>query len=81
MAIDQPSEKSIRFLSKHYGLTNPIPQINKFVVYPGFFENRDDMNRFNRRNKLESYSAGTPFNIQMHKGISQVLIAFSIAEH
>ena len=27
-------------------------------MYPGFFDNRDDMNRFNRRNKMESFSAG-----------------------
>lgn len=28
IAIDRPSEKSIRFLKKHYNLKNPIPQVN-----------------------------------------------------
>ena len=27
IAIDRPSEKSVRFLKKHYNLKNPIPQV------------------------------------------------------
>lgn len=36
LAIDSPSEKSIRFLRRHYDLKNPIYQVNNFVVYSGF---------------------------------------------
>ncbi len=68
MAIDQPSDKSLRFLSKHYGLSSPIPQINKFVVYPGFFENREDLIR--RRNKLESFSAGNSLNNHFNRNLA-----------
>ena len=47
LAIDKPSEKSIRFLRKHYNLKNPIGQVNNFVVFDGFFDNRTDSNTSN----------------------------------
>lgn len=37
LAIDRPSEKFLAFLKKHYNLDNPIPQMNNFVVFDGFF--------------------------------------------
>lgn len=37
LAIDRPSEKFLGFLRKHYDLTGPIPQMNNFVVFDGFF--------------------------------------------
>ena len=43
LAIDKPSEKSIKFLKKHYNLKNPIGQVNNFVVFDGFFDNRLDL--------------------------------------
>ena len=46
IAVDSPSEKSIRFLKKHYGLNSPIPQTNSYVIFPGFFENRYEKNHF-----------------------------------
>jgi len=38
IAIDKPSESLLSFLSKHYGLANPIWQSTNFVVYPEFFQ-------------------------------------------
>ncbi|CAF0950931.1 unnamed protein product [Brachionus calyciflorus] len=49
LAIDSPSEKSMRFLKKHYNLKNPINQVNNFVVFSGFFENRPNLHRRNNR--------------------------------
>ena len=37
MAVDRPSDKLLTFLTKHYGLENPIKQMNNYVVYDGFF--------------------------------------------
>ncbi|XP_043246852.1 proline-rich protein 36-like isoform X1 [Amphibalanus amphitrite] len=41
LAIDRPSDKLTSFLAKHYGLRQPCPQMNNFVVYPGFFSDRE----------------------------------------
>lgn len=38
LAIDSPSEKSMRFLKKHFDLKNPINQTNSYVVFSGFFD-------------------------------------------
>lgn len=38
LAIDQPSEKMLAFMERHFGLTEPLPQSNHFAVFPGFFE-------------------------------------------
>ena len=67
IAIDKPSEKSVRFLKKHYHLKNPIPQVNNFVVFQGFFDNRPDLNQTNNRRfssllnsrKQDAYSASS----------------------
>ncbi|XP_051631753.1 alpha-tubulin N-acetyltransferase 1 isoform X3 [Manacus candei] len=40
LAVDRPSEKLLGFLRKHYGLCQPIPQANNFVIFEGFFSNR-----------------------------------------
>ncbi|XP_040399060.1 alpha-tubulin N-acetyltransferase 1 isoform X2 [Cygnus olor] len=40
LAVDRPSEKLLAFLRKHYGLCHPIPQVNNFVIFEGFFSNR-----------------------------------------
>ncbi|KAI8771244.1 alpha-tubulin N-acetyltransferase [Biomphalaria glabrata] len=40
LAIDRPSTKFLSFLSRHYGLQNIIPQVNNFVIFEGFFNNR-----------------------------------------
>lgn len=69
LAIDSPSEKCTRFLKKHYGFKQPIPQNNNFVVFPGFFENRPItiMRRGHMSNgvsdrKTETYSAMPYYN-------------------
>ncbi|XP_057333363.1 alpha-tubulin N-acetyltransferase-like [Microplitis mediator] len=41
LAIDRPSDKFLRFLRRHYGLDEIIPQNNKFVVFRGFFDNEN----------------------------------------
>jgi len=46
LAIDRPSDKFSSFLAKHYGLRQPCPQINHYVVYPGFFADRHDDDLF-----------------------------------
>ena len=66
LAIDSPSEKCTRFLKKHYGFKQPIPQNNNFVVFPGFFENRPSMMRRgqmpNGDRKFETFSAMPYYN-------------------
>lgn len=38
VAYDLPSAKCLTFLQKHYGLTDTVPQQNKFVVFIPFFQ-------------------------------------------
>ena len=40
IAVDKPSLKFLSFLEKHYKLRAKIPQVNKFVIFRGFFQNR-----------------------------------------
>ncbi|KAF2360846.1 Gcn5-related N-acetyltransferase (GNAT) domain ATAT-type [Trinorchestia longiramus] len=40
MAVDKPSEKFLGFLKKHYKLVTHVPQINNFVVFDTFFDER-----------------------------------------
>lgn len=40
LAIDKPSYKFSQFLKKHYNLRAEIPQVNNFVVFEGFFNDR-----------------------------------------
>ncbi|XP_058148862.1 alpha-tubulin N-acetyltransferase 1 isoform X3 [Dasypus novemcinctus] len=37
LAVDRPSQKLLRFLSKHYSLETTVPQVNNFVIFEGFF--------------------------------------------
>lgn len=41
LAVDRPSEKFLCFLRKHYNLQSTIPQVNNFVVFEGFFRDRN----------------------------------------
>jgi hypothetical protein len=56
VAIDSPSDKSIKFLYKHYGLKNPIAQMNKFVIFDEFFNGRpiDERRLLNNRRRNNS---------------------------
>lgn len=45
LAIDKPSFKFSQFLNKHYHLRAEIPQVNNFVVFEGFFNNRSDFSK------------------------------------
>ncbi|XP_064650127.1 alpha-tubulin N-acetyltransferase 1-like isoform X2 [Lineus longissimus] len=45
LAIDTPSSKFVPFLKKHYHFKATIQQVNKFVVFEGFFTNRHDVVR------------------------------------
>ncbi|XP_069775455.1 alpha-tubulin N-acetyltransferase 1 [Narcine bancroftii] len=40
LAIDRPSSKFLSFLRKHYGLAATILQVNNFVVFESFFQDR-----------------------------------------
>ena len=42
LAYDRPSPKFLAFLSKHYRLSNHIPQQNNFVVFRKYFNSRVD---------------------------------------
>lgn len=54
LAIDQPSDNLLRFLSKHFNLSKLINQSNNFVIFEEFFENdcadrkESDRNNTNR---------------------------------
>ena len=37
LAYDRPSNNLLPFLAKHYGLTNPDHQPNRFTLFDGFF--------------------------------------------
>ena len=70
LAIDRPSVKSVNFLKKHYNLRNPIPQVNNFVVFDGFFQNKNFVPKRNPRlgltnldnRKNDAGSADSAFN-------------------
>ena len=36
LAYDRPSPKLLSFLAKHYGLTHPDLQPNRFTIFEGF---------------------------------------------
>ena len=65
LAIDYPSEKSIKFLKKQYNLKNPSHQGNNYVIFDGFFNNRSSYNRKNNSTLnggsvyLNHYNTGT----------------------
>ena len=40
LAIDRPSPKFLSFLQKHYNLSATVPQVNNFVIFNGFFQDR-----------------------------------------
>ena len=40
LAIDRPSPKFLSFLQKHYKLKATVPQVNNFVIFDGFFNDR-----------------------------------------
>ncbi|TKR72694.1 hypothetical protein L596_020106 [Steinernema carpocapsae] len=44
-AIDKPSDSLVRFMAKHYGLENPIWQSTNYVVYPGYFVDKNPISR------------------------------------
>lgn len=37
LAYDRPSPLLLGFLSRHYGMTDPDPQPNRYTIYEGFF--------------------------------------------
>jgi len=42
LAYDRPSPKLIGFMRKHFGLTDYVPQQNKFVIFNQYFESQKD---------------------------------------
>ncbi len=65
-AVDKPSEKSVKFLKKHYNLRNPIIQVNNFVVFEGFFKNRFNENDYvrNKRNNRDNFDSLRKFSAE-----------------
>uniref|UniRef100_A0A1A9V3N8 Alpha-tubulin N-acetyltransferase n=1 Tax=Glossina austeni TaxID=7395 RepID=A0A1A9V3N8_GLOAU len=64
-SVDRPSDKLLGFLRKHYGLVRTIPQANNFVLYEGFFddkqqpENQDQNQNHQHNRKSQQQSNGT----------------------
>ncbi|KAI9587181.1 hypothetical protein GQX74_003028 [Glossina fuscipes] len=64
-SVDRPSDKLLGFLRKHYGLVRTIPQANNFVLYEGFFddkqqpENQDQNQNHQHYRKSQQQSNGT----------------------
>ncbi|BFZ19986.1 hypothetical protein BsWGS_23025 [Bradybaena similaris] len=44
-AINRPSPKLLSFLAKHYNMKVSIPQVYNFVIFDGFFNNREGNNQ------------------------------------
>ena len=51
MAVDRPSIKLIGFLDKYYGLKDPIPQVNNYVVFDGFFSSNNNFASVDQKEK------------------------------
>ncbi len=52
LAIDRPSDKFLALLAKHFGLTQIIPQPINYVIFVGFFDDRDDQVEKKTRDRL-----------------------------
>jgi len=60
LAIDRPSDKFLSFLKKHYNLSDPIQQMNNFVVFNGFFQNKDVVEGHVTLRSSQSSAASSP---------------------
>ncbi|RZC40788.1 mediator of RNA polymerase II transcription subunit 26 [Asbolus verrucosus] len=65
MAIDRPSDKFLGFLNKHYTLSNPVKQMNNYVVFDGFFPSSPEKNG----TVEHSHSGDTPGKKQSANGL------------
>ena len=52
-AYDRPSKKLLPFLNKHYNLSQPVPQFNKFFISTGFFHS--DNPCWDNNNSVNNY--------------------------
>ncbi|XP_063701267.1 alpha-tubulin N-acetyltransferase isoform X3 [Culicoides brevitarsis] len=52
VAYDRPSPKLLNFLNKYYGLYTKIQQLNNFVIFDGFFDNKGDLENVDRRMRI-----------------------------
>uniref|UniRef100_A0A336LVK3 CSON003499 protein n=1 Tax=Culicoides sonorensis TaxID=179676 RepID=A0A336LVK3_CULSO len=52
VAYDRPSVKLLNFLNKYYGLYTKIQQLNNFVIFDGFFDNKSDLENVDRRMRI-----------------------------
>jgi alpha-tubulin N-acetyltransferase 1 len=53
IAYDRPSEKLLKFLSKHFGLKRYLPQNNSFVVYSQYFTAFSSIQEFMKLSQKE----------------------------
>ena len=76
MAFEFPNKAIINFLYKHYGINNPINQINNIITYFNFSDNSfnkylDDYHRVidvnKMENDIESYRKWSPLNKDYYK--------------
>ena len=76
MAFEFPNRAIINFLYKHYGINNPIYQINNIITYFNFSDNNfnkylDDYHRVidvnKMENDIESYRKWSPLNKDYYK--------------
>jgi hypothetical protein len=47
LGYDKPSDKFLKFLTKHYKLVDYLPQNNNFVVFKEYFEKERYKNKIN----------------------------------
>lgn len=67
IAIDRPSDKFLGFLRKHYGLVNFIPQVNNFVIYDGFFDHEETLDRQTSSYRGSTYDMHTATLLKRRK--------------
>ncbi|KAH7977968.1 hypothetical protein HPB49_004102 [Dermacentor silvarum] len=72
LAIDQPSEKMLAFMERHFSLTQPLPQSNHFAVFPGFFQASIEQPRPPEQHVLKRGAA----LVQMHGVVHQWILEF-----
>ncbi|CAG5130817.1 unnamed protein product [Candidula unifasciata] len=63
-AINRPSPKFLSFLAKHYKMQVAIPQVYNFVIFDGFFDNREGNNQNRRSGENANIDNSTRFSKQ-----------------
>lgn len=72
IAYDRPSEKLLKFLSKHFGLKRYLPQNNNFVVFSQYFTSAFTKHQVEKTEEEEDtksmYSSKPSYKVTYQKG-------------